>query len=628
MEVNVKRVVWLAIVFMLSICTGAWALGKITVDPNAGVNRAQVEEWSADTRLAQKVTYEARHKAVKTILADLSEITGITFNAGYNKNDWQVRDRKMNIFAKDIVLADLMSSIARVMKFKWSVNKDGVPWTYRLCMDRKPLAAANAELSKAQKGYDEEVNRRRRNFLNQIENWSDDLSSEQMDAMQEEDPYTYRLHTNGTGAVLKGIFSEMPEVKNDFVEKRDASYSISSLSSETQELILKHMQMWYGHEGNVYGEKDKQVPEEYVKALSTGGITFDFEPDEFDWKKYEHNKFGGFGVYVKGRFFHCMPFIGDSSSPMLKYLYGRRLPPSDKRPNTRLEAEIEESELMDKLFPIEPQADVADEPDLHKKIKVTLENKYEIELVDYQAAIEKASGLSVVSDSYRRIEGGAAIGSEAELKDILSEIGKGYRYNWDKHGHVIELKSKEWFKRRTTQVPDDWVEQWRANLKKIGYVSIDDYSQIASLTTDQIEENIRYDDLLGKLELFSSAHTKDLWLLRLYGSLNQEQKKGICSERGLSLMSLSNDQWDLVCRFYPDKGQVTPTSVFVSCSTSTDNQGQPVYLFTLVDVEKNKILHKWFVPILKYEPPKIESQKSIDEKKSDSTSTSAEPAKK
>lgn len=140
----VRKTIFFTFALLMIVCGSALASGKITVDPNAGINRTQAEEWSADARLSQKVTYEARHKAVKTILADLTEMTGITFNAGYNKNDWQVRDRKMNIFAKDITIADLMSSIARVMKFKWSVNKDEAPWTYRLYMDRTTLVAANA----------------------------------------------------------------------------------------------------------------------------------------------------------------------------------------------------------------------------------------------------------------------------------------------------------------------------------------------------------------------------------------------------------------------------------------------------------------------------------------------------
>ena len=71
-----------------------------------GVNGADLpvppESEQADARLCRNITYEASHKSVKIILADLSKMTGVTLNAGQSSQDWQVRDRKMNIFAKDL----------------------------------------------------------------------------------------------------------------------------------------------------------------------------------------------------------------------------------------------------------------------------------------------------------------------------------------------------------------------------------------------------------------------------------------------------------------------------------------------------------------------------------------------
>ena len=132
-----------AIVLFASVSTAALALGKITVDPNAGpiVSTSETKQ-AVDKRLDQKVTYEARRKTVLAIMNDLSAATGITFRAGYNNEDWQVRDRKMNIFARDVPLTELMSSIAHVMKFKWKrAGKEG-GYTYRLFMDRKTLLDA------------------------------------------------------------------------------------------------------------------------------------------------------------------------------------------------------------------------------------------------------------------------------------------------------------------------------------------------------------------------------------------------------------------------------------------------------------------------------------------------------
>jgi hypothetical protein len=130
-------------VFLMLVALIALADGKITVDPNGPGSPVAESVSDTDARLAQKITYEAKRKTVQAILADLTKLTGVKLHAGYGNSDWQVRDRKMNIFAKDIPLSNLMNSIARVMKFRWSVNHEVDPCTYRLYMDRRTLAGAD-----------------------------------------------------------------------------------------------------------------------------------------------------------------------------------------------------------------------------------------------------------------------------------------------------------------------------------------------------------------------------------------------------------------------------------------------------------------------------------------------------
>ena len=102
------------------VSSSVWAVGKVTVDPNTSITANAKAAAETDARLDRKITYEARRKTVSAILADLSALSGVTFHAGYNGMDWQVRDRKMNIFVHDVSLRELMDSIAHVMKFKWS----------------------------------------------------------------------------------------------------------------------------------------------------------------------------------------------------------------------------------------------------------------------------------------------------------------------------------------------------------------------------------------------------------------------------------------------------------------------------------------------------------------------------
>ncbi|MCE5324408.1 hypothetical protein LLG46_13995 [bacterium] len=615
-----RKVFAYAFVIFLLVGRCVWAAGKTTVDPNSS-DQAVIAQWESDTRLAQKVTYEARHKAVKVILADLSDMTGVTLNAGFNKQDWQVRDRKMNIFAKDVHLVDLISSIARTMKFKWSINKTDVPWTYRLYMDRKTLASANAELSKAQGEYDKEVQRRREDFLNTMESWDDDLTDDELEALREDDPYTYRLHTSGMGAAFRGLLNDVPGMKENFLNKQDKAYPIAELSPETQQLILNVVKSEYGEDFS--GDSESK--------FTLGGVGLDLEPDEFDWKAYEDKKFAGIGINIYKKFFVLDAFLGDRSNPMVQWIAEKNLLKQEKGLSSRqaweqmrdryFDACIEDAKQTEKNYPTEPQPDVPDEPDLHKKIKVEPEEKKWLDLVDYQAATAKASDFAVVSDSYKFIEGYAGISkSETELLDVLSAICEGYRYNWDKHGLIIEFRSKDWFKRRTAQIPDEWVEKWRANLKKNGYMSIDDYAQIATLTTEQIRENFQTDNDFHKLGIFTGPGSKEIWLMRLYATLSASQKKELFSDIGLNVLTLGTDQWEYVHRTCREI--TSGKSTILRCSASTDENGTPAYAFRLTDTETRDRLGIWTVSMLKYEPPEPEEPKA-EEKKTDSASGSS-----
>ena len=88
----------LTAIVLASASHSAAAVGKTTVDPNVPGAESADSAPKPDTRVAEKITYQARKKTVLAILTDLTEMTGVTLEAGYNNKDWQVRDRKMNIF--------------------------------------------------------------------------------------------------------------------------------------------------------------------------------------------------------------------------------------------------------------------------------------------------------------------------------------------------------------------------------------------------------------------------------------------------------------------------------------------------------------------------------------------------
>lgn len=132
---------------LLSLCGSFTSIGMCaapSVVPSSE-SAAQLEPGSnADKRLDQKITYDARRKTVLTILTDLSKISGVTLKAGRSDSDWQVRDRKMNVFVKNLSVLTVMNSMARTMKFTWTKSKSD-PLAYRMYADPRALSDAEKQ---------------------------------------------------------------------------------------------------------------------------------------------------------------------------------------------------------------------------------------------------------------------------------------------------------------------------------------------------------------------------------------------------------------------------------------------------------------------------------------------------
>lgn len=596
-----KRTLLLAISLIILLCQNAESVGKITVDPNSPGNiRPPISESSEqheDSRLSRLITYEARHKAVKVILADLSDLTGITLRAGLNEKDWQVRDRRMNIFAKDIPLAQLMSSIARVMRFKWSINRDADPWTYRLYMDRKTLLGADAELYRAQEAFDKEITRRRENLANMIDNWTDDLSPSELEQLRRDNPYLYLLHTRGGGNALQGLFKDIPGLREAFINRGgNITVPISDLAPNTQQLVLnavkQKFQLWAGKEASSLSGNDE-------KAFNNGQVSLEITPRELCWDKYQQRYFGSSGVYINGNYYFMTDFA-EPSSPLAQYDADVELQAYEKdsaRDNvwqqTKSEYErlkVEEAKGLENIFLIGPSPKQPDEPALHKKIKLLLDKKKKITLGDLEAALAEISGFAVVSDSFRVSNGYADIGdSETELKDILTKIGDGYRYNWDIHGDIIDFQSKYWFMMRTTQIPDDWIERWRGNFKRLGYLCIDDYAQIAMLTNPQIEENLKTDEDFSQANIFGKDFLYARLALQLYASLSSTQRKEVCSSTGLSARACGEEQRELITRAFAIPMPEPADSLQIQCTLSSGPKCPVCSLYVTDAVDSTKV---------------------------------------
>lgn len=557
------RSVIIAIV-LLSICTAACAVGKVTIDPNAGSSKA-ADEQKPDARLAQKITYEAAHKPLKTVIDDLARMSGVTMSAGYSKQDWQVRDRKMNIFVKDLPLAELMDSIARVMKFRWS-RSDRTPPTYRLVQDRKLLGKMEAEYSRKQDEMHAEVVARRKYTGDTILKVAA-MSDAEIDALRDKNPYLYWTGKTGFARFTQAMFNDVPGLR-EMWERADTNLGppMSALSPATQQLYLDVVKANYPYR---LWDSKAVAPE---LALSDLKANFGFEniPRPMTIAdRQQLRSYGGIGGGSKKGFLHLGTY-GYPDDPGMQARAAARVRVAEDGADSgdaireelvKASARMEKTEAdWEPYFCVEPVVEHPDEPELHRKAKLKMEDpkppEVEGDLMDTsrqnfalaQKAIGEAFDLDIVSDSFALSRANAAFAKdeERELLSALDAIAEPYFCNWERHGNTIEFRHRDWFKRRTSQIPDEWITRWRDSFKKRGTMSLDEYAQVCALEYDQVEENLLTDPVLHQVTSLEDWNMFNIQsMLRLYLRLDNNQRAMLASPGGLNLGSLSPDQWPL-----------------------------------------------------------------------------------
>lgn len=190
----------------------------------------------------------------------------------------------------------------------------------------------------------------------------------------------------------------------------------------------------------------------------------------------------------------------------------------------------------------EPAIEHQGDESLDAKIKLKpKKNKLE----EIEAALADASKFVVVSDSFgqsgMRLPGSLSE-EETTIREALDKIADTRHYNWDKRNSVIELRDRNWYRKRMAQIPEARIKAWRDTLKKTGTLDIDDLTQITALNQEEFNVNIMSDDdfIRGNLPgvYFGSRD-----VLKAYGTLSESRRSAVFSTDGLNLSALSPDEW-------------------------------------------------------------------------------------
>lgn len=557
---SMHRSLWISLLLISVICvvSAACAHGQLAVEPSLGASPKSDEKSPVDSRLEQKVTINAKRKTVSSILAELSKATNVALTAGANKLDWQVRDRKMNIFVKDVPLASLMGSIARVMKFKWSKReKDGV-FAYSLYMDRKTLLDADARRGREDARVDDHLKAGRQSLLESFSD-SHDNYDQNPEALKQDDPQLYVLTKFGVASALGSFFNKVPEACQAFASGQQLSFSGADLSPEAQVVFgqaaegIRRMRELVSYATPGSAEADLFPPPQQI-GDDIGKWQISINSDDFSKKRYGTSYLGDITILwpapvepgdlssagVECRLYDSSSNAGRRYGEMLVGALEQKAPVYSADLDTQISGAVVKEEITTDLG--DPVTVHSDDAQLHRRVKlpVIIQN----EMSERLEILSDASKLGVVSDCFgRHFPSFDSSTDEMELKDILDKLVLSYDYNWDKHGSILEFRDRHWFKKRGDQIPDAWIETWRQAVKKTGMLDLEDLADIAMLDQGQYEANIQSDEVLVVKAANAVVYRE---LLRLYASFVALQQGAVFSNTGLNLRSVSPDQWVLV----------------------------------------------------------------------------------
>lgn len=544
-----RRLVLLSLLVLLSVNCSMHvnAAGKITTDPNARssgsvASQANSSEPAVDDRISQKISYEANRKMLSEVVADLSKLTGIKFTCGRSNMDWRAQEIKIDVFAKDITVSNLMDITAHAAKCEWSRYPDRDKWAY--CINEDQSSEEQMQI-RANMLTDEDTVYRR-NYIQQLNNL-DTLSTSNIAKLKQENPCLYLLKSSGTVKSIKSFLGDAPEVTEAWIKGEELSITTDTISNsgqQTYDSILFTAKQLY---------KLMSLPGEQASTQSAGTSNVLIKVD----KPIGSEKFGRITISelpllifdprdaaakIRGR---IVLAAAEQQRP-IKEIYQEMKTEYTQALGARLNQPAEVDYLE------EPLMDHPTDSTLLQKIKLDVQgNKFE----DFASALAKASGTSLaigytssLSMYIRSVNWKSIIDTsqEVELKTVLDKITEITHCNWQKKEAGIEFLDRKWIRNRAARVPESWLRRWRGEASSTGTLSLETMIDIAALQDAQ-RQTVLNDDVLAAVspdakESLSDIVNNNLDLLRLYNMLEHDQRKALFDSSGLNIKAMTQDQ--------------------------------------------------------------------------------------
>lgn len=522
----------LSILLLMTLAAPALELGKSTVDPNKPGGQAAAP--AKDARLARKIMYQVKLRPISDLTGDLTKLTGVTFIAGRSLSDWRVREDCCTVWAKDIPVAILMDSIARVMKCKWVRAGKSPNWTYRLVEDAALIASIERRAAEQRK-RDIEALRARLDVAARIANSETELA-----AARENEPALYLLAKSGVLKPYLAFLDQAADVKDAWLNGNELTVSGRWLPPAARQPLVQAVRASLVAASQAEDAGTRAFYEKSIDDLDAGAGRLAVKV----YPSHSPSHTPMLSIDISGMSMMGFELINRRTPSVTVYERMVLKAYEEKRPFTdvynEMKSELAAARKLDpktRLFSYTQELPIDHSKDSEpvKRLSEKVEPKVITALI---AELADASGSALVTDDFR---GRTALKFDKgiELRTALDTVSDKFRYhNWKCAGGVVELWDANWYDKRQARVSKAWLAMMGARFRANGTLDIGDLAEIASLTTPQVG-TVGRDDVL-KAVVFT-VFDKRLYL-KLYAGLNASQRAGLFSEEGMSFAELADDQ--------------------------------------------------------------------------------------
>ncbi|MEN6372265.1 MAG: hypothetical protein ABFD64_09670 [Armatimonadota bacterium] len=554
--------------------------------------------------LDTKITYEARRKTISAVLEDLSSMSGVQLRAGLSKKDWQVRDRKVYIFAKEQPLSALMASISRVLKFKWRKSESEQGVIYRLYQDRNEMNALMMKQAEEDERIREKQKELREAALDKLHAVSE-YSEADLEQLKEEDPYLYFLNETGVAKSLDQFLTSSPEARDAFINGQGLSISSSDLSDESKDALVQVIRDLWSEE-NVLSKNSFHaqpiLPDDMLPQLQDKiAININSDGNELNNASLGRVSFTVPGNHlgssvickelradlcrsdsIKAKFFgNCgIAALEHPGTPFIKLqediLAANGIPTPEE-----VQKDLGLDEMGDPIDKKEP------DPALDVTVDIPKDAKKPLTYETVNAIIADTTSFAIVCDSFGKPAKCRFSLVKTTVNKILENARLDLNSNWWRVGNVIELRERMWLKKRSLQIPEEWLDRWRADLKDSDGLSLDTVADICTLSQPQYDANIACDEVLGRSSAIGRNYMINKDDLGFYARLDPRSKKQLTTSEGLDINQLPFELRTFAYKFIWDANLLKPvcddTGYVVKLSRISDEctsiDGRPVYRF-------------------------------------------------